>query len=56
MKVRIVRGRNFGTYEVEYKEYWLTPWQPVYVNNGLPFPWRGSYDQALKIKNKLEKR
>jgi hypothetical protein len=55
MKSRIVKGRNFNTYEVEVKKGWLLPWEPVYVNNGLPFPWRGSYDNAVKIKNKLDR-
>lgn len=55
MKARIVKGRNIGTYEVEVKEYWLTPWKPLYVNNGLPFPWRGSYADAVKLKEKAER-
>ena len=55
MKARIVKGNNIGTYEVEYKRFWIDIWQPVYANNGLPFPWRGSYEDAVKIKNKIER-
>lgn len=54
MKARIVRGRNIGTFEVEVKEYWLSPWKPLYVNGGM-FPWRGSYSDAVRIKSKAER-
>ena len=54
MKARIVKGNNLGTYEVEYKRFWIDIWKPVYAN-GLPFPWRGSYNEAVKLKNQIEK-
>lgn len=56
MKTRIVQGHNIGTFEVEYKLYWLSPWQPVYINNGLPFPFRGSYEEAQKVEQAIIKK
>lgn len=56
MKTRIVKGRNIGTYEVEYKLYWLSPWQPVYINNGLPFPFRGTFKEAQKVEQAIIKK
>lgn len=53
MKARIVQG-GIGTYEVEVKPFWLSPWRPLYVNGSM-FPWRGSYADALKIKAKAER-
>lgn len=56
MKTRIVKGRNIGTYEVEYKLNWISGWQPVYINNGLPFPFRGTYADAEKVEKALIKK
>lgn len=56
MKTRIVKGRNIGTYEVEYKLYWVSPWQPVYINNGLPFHFRGTKKQAEEVERQLIKK
>lgn len=53
MKARIVQG-GIGTYEVEVKTSWLSGWKPLYVNGGM-FPWRGSYNDAVKIKSKVER-
>lgn len=50
MKARIVQG-GIGTYEVQVKTSWLSLWKTVY--NG-PLPWRGSFQQAKKIKYKIE--
>lgn len=52
MKARIVQG-GIGTYEVEVKTSWISPWKTVY--NGI-LPWRGSKSQAFKLKEKLERR
>lgn len=51
-KVAIFQG-GIGTYEVHIKEYWLTPWKPVY--DGM-FPWRGSKSEAIRLKEKLERK
>lgn len=50
MKARVVNGRNIGTYEVEVKRFWLSSWEPLYVNGGM-FPWIGSKSDAVKIKD-----
>jgi len=52
MKARVVYGRNIGTYEVEVKRGWLSSWQPLYVDGSM-FPWRGSYADAVKIRDKF---
>lgn len=52
MKARIVYGRNIGTYEVEVKRFWLSGWEPLYVNGSM-FPWRGSHQDAVKIKEEF---
>lgn len=49
MKVRIVQG-GIGTYEVETKSSWLSPWKTVY--DGF-LPWRGSFAKAQKLKVKI---
>ena len=50
MKARVVQG-GIGTYEVEVKTSWLSPWKTVY--DGF-LPWRGSKGDAFKLKSKLE--
>lgn len=52
MKARIVQG-GIGTYEVQVKTSWLSPWKTVYDG---PLPWRGSASQAKKLKRKIESR
>lgn len=50
MKARVVQG-GIGTYEVQVKTSWLSPWKTIY--DGM-FPWRGSKSDAFKIKQKME--
>lgn len=49
MKVRIVQG-GICSCEVQVKLAWYMPWQSVY--DGV-LPWRGSYEQARRIKAKI---
>lgn len=50
MKTRIVQG-GIGTYEVQVKPKWYMPWETVY--DGM-FPFRGSYNEAKTVVNKLK--